>query len=99
MVEVIGEIVIKGEFETAGDIREYVRMLDEYNVPDDAGMLDGQAYLLFRGDAEPIECGEHIPTENRVYDFVVLTHKHDDENADDMMEPLGYSESKFEGKS
>lgn len=100
MIDVSGEISFNGKFYTVGDIREYLTELDKYGVPDSAGVLDGYAHVIFRGDVDRIECGEHLPSEGRVYDFLVMSHMHnEDMNADDMMEPLGYSESKFEGKS
>jgi hypothetical protein len=95
MIEIMGEINIHSKFNTVGDIRKFLEKLDEYRIKDDAALLDGYATVCFRGDVEPIECGEHFPSEDRVMDFLVLSHNHD---ADDMFEPLGYSEGKFEGK-
>jgi hypothetical protein len=96
MIEVIGEINFYAEFKTVKEIREYVDILNKHDVPDETAVLDGMASVIFRGDVEPIECGEHLVSEGTFYDFLVTSHTHED--ASDMIEPLGYSEAKFEGK-
>lgn len=95
MIKVKGEIVISGTFDTVGDMREFVRHLDKYKVEDSAEMLDGYAGLVISGRMEPIQCGEHLVEEGDIYDVLLVTHEHDN---DDMFEELGYSEAKKEGK-
>jgi hypothetical protein len=96
MIRVRGSIDIHAIFEVVGDIREYVKYLDKMGIPDDTKVLDGYCDISILGAVEPIECGEHFPSEGSKYDYLVLSHAHDD--ASDMMEPLGYSEAKLEGK-
>jgi hypothetical protein len=95
MIKVKGEIIISGTFDTVGDIREFISNLDKYQVADDVEMLDGYAALVISGRLEPIQCGEHLVEEGDIYDVLLVTHEHEN---DDMFEELGYSEAKKEGK-
>lgn len=61
---------------TAGDVRDFVSLLNLLQVPDSTPLLEGMlSYEYQTQDVELINCADHAPNEERL-DFIVTTHSH-----------------------
>ena len=60
---------------TVGDLRKYVRILDDLNIPDDHEVEgDCDLYVMVRSPTtELIGCGECLPQHSN-YDVLITTH-------------------------
>ena len=76
MIEIISEINFNGKFNTVRDIRDYLAVIEQFGVQDDTAVLDGYVHIVYRGNVEPIECGDHHPSYPQ-YDFLITTHAHE----------------------
>jgi len=85
-VEMSGFVSAHMKARTVGDLREFVRWLDEYKVSDSKEIDWGSGYVYVEltsvaVPAEWIECGEHIPPD-KGYHLIIDTHSHDEKPAD-----------------
>jgi hypothetical protein len=70
-----GSVDISAKVHTVGDLREVVRVLDQIGVSDEANASESVIYIWLDRQAELIECGDHVPPEQKV-DFLVTSHEH-----------------------
>jgi hypothetical protein len=60
---------------TLGDIKAFVEMADKFKLPDNTELLDCVLSIdIPTFSAEPITCGEHVPTED-MQDVLVQVHR------------------------
>ena len=76
-IKVYGNVVISTPQDkfTVGDVRDFLKVLDNLGVKDDVELLDG--YLTYEYQTTLVDvilCGEHKVGEE-VYDFLINTHK------------------------
>ena len=85
-IEMSGFVSAHMKARTVGDLREFVRWLDEYKVSDSKEVDWGEKalYVDLTGEraamTEWIECGDHIPPDT-AYDLLISTHNHDSKPA------------------
>ena len=86
-IEMSGFVSAQMEACTVGDLRAFVRWLDEYKVSD-SKEIDwgaGKLYVDLTGEraamTEWIECGDHIPPDT-AYDLLISTHEHHEKPSD-----------------
>lgn len=77
---VFGDITFQATLITVGDIREYVKLLDEYQIADEHFILNESTIIVkLRGNVTTIQCGCYVPyTTQYRNDALVTLHECDE---------------------